>query len=175
MFRFSIVILLMALTACAQKPYDPSKPLEKEAGLVVAKIRMSGEVGTAHFQTRNKNKTLDNYSFVIKGSEKLFVFPMSEGTHSFDKVWYTQGSDLLSPDLNCSGDFIIKSGSLNYIGDIYFDVDGANEYIIFSTHSSSVIVRDNYSQTVSELASLYPKITKKLKLNKSVVGPSSCK
>ncbi|OCQ21159.1 hypothetical protein A7985_11025 [Pseudoalteromonas luteoviolacea] len=172
MSRFLIVILSLILTACAQT-YDPTQPLKENTGLVVAKFRMSG-IHSANFLTRNTNRILDNYSFAMKGSEKLFVFPMSAGTHALDQVLYMQGSGLVDPDLDCLGTFTIEPGTVNYIGDVYFDVGGYNNYIIFSTHNSSILVKDERVQTYKEFETRYPNVAKKFTRNESIIGPSAC-
>ncbi|WP_419146890.1 hypothetical protein [Pseudoalteromonas 'SMAR'] len=170
--KYIPVLLSLFLTACAQT-YDPTKPLKENTGLVVAKFTMSG-ASSAQFLTKNTNKNLDNYSFVVKNDEKLFVFPMTAGTHSIDKVMYMQGMDFVDPDLNCLGTFVIKPGAANYIGDIYFDVDGPNEYIFFSTHNSSILVKDEFSNTQKEFAKQYPQPAQELPQEKSIIGPAAC-
>lgn len=173
MSKFTIVILSLVLSACAQT-YDPTKPLKDNTGLVIAKFKMSDSSYSAHFLTKNTNKVFDNYSFVVKGDEKLFVFPMTAGTHSIDKVMYMQGMDFVDPDLNCLGTFVIQPGSVNYIGDIYFDIAGANEYIIFSTHKSSILVKDEHTKTFKEFTMRYSQVAKELPKEKSIIGPAAC-
>ena len=173
MSKFKIILLSLILTGCAQT-YDPTQPLKDNTGLVITKFKMSGSASSAQFLTKNTNKALDNYSFVVKGDEKLFVFPMTAGTHSIDKVMYMQGMDFVDPDLNCLGTLVIQPGAANYIGDIYFDVDGPNEYIIFSTHKSSILVKDEHSKTHKEFTMQYPQVAKELPKEKSIIGPAVC-
>lgn len=169
-----IIIILTFLSGCVAVKYDPSKPLDAEQGLVLARITKTGYASTAQFLTKNKNKILDNYSFVMRLEENFFLFPMSAGTHLFDEAIYMQGSGLVKPDLECIGEFEIKAGMINYIGDLYFDISPANNYIIFSTHGSSYKVEDNFEDTKKIAELRYQNIGDKFQFSKSVVGPSTC-
>ncbi|RXE99548.1 hypothetical protein [Pseudoalteromonas phenolica] len=152
-----IIMILTFLSGCVAVKYDPSKPLDAEQGLVLARITKTGYASTAQFLTKNKNKILDNYSFVMRLEENFFLFPMSAGTHLFDEAIYMQGSALVKPDLECIGEFEIKAGMINYIGDLYFDISPANNYIIFSTHGSSYKVEDNFEDTKKNCRIKIPK------------------
>ena len=175
MNKVVVIICALLISACAQMTYDPSKPIKNDEGLVVAKIYMSGSVGSAQIITRNKNRILDNYSFVMKQKETLFVFPMPVGTHTLDQILYGQGSQLVDVDLDCLGEFKIEPNKVNYIGDIYFSADPMDNYIVFSAHNSSFKVQDNYEAIIKEVNNKYDSIKTRFESVNTVVGPSTCK
>lgn len=70
--------------------------------------------------------------------------------------------------------FPMSAGKINYIGDLYFDISPANNYIIFSTHGSSFKVEDNFEETQKMAELRYQNIGEKFQYKKSIVGPITC-
>ncbi|WP_462160297.1 hypothetical protein [Pseudoalteromonas maricaloris] len=175
MFKTMVVVCSLFLSGCAQLAYDAKKPLPEGHGLALARFSTSGDIGNAQFITRNTQKMLDNYSFVLKDTrEKLIVLPLPVGTHEIDQVLYMQGLKLVDPDLNCLGTFDIAENSLTYIGDIHFHVNDYDNYILFSSHPWRVLVKENFEQALEEIKTRHPEIDTKFAIKSDVVGPFSC-
>ena len=99
---------------------------------------------------------------------------MPVGQHAFDKAMYMQGIELVDPDITCLGEFEVKAGTITYIGDIYFDTQDYDNYILFTSHPYRIAMADNMEETVELLFQTYPALKGKYKLAKDISSPFIC-
>ena len=169
----ALLVLGFYLSGCATV-FDPAKEIGVDQGIVVTRIHLSGEVPKVNFLTYNKNKTFDLYQFTGEGAKTIAPVTMPVGQHAFDKAMYMQGIELVDPDLTCLGEFEVTTGTITYIGDIYFDTQDYDNYILFTSHPYRIAMADNMEETVELLFQTYPALKGKYKLAKDISSPFIC-
>lgn len=160
-------LTLLFLTACANttKNISVEKQLENNQGIVVTKIHSNWDgydnplLADLEFVFSQKEGKKKDFKFVLSRADDLKVVALPAGEYQWSRIlfgnYYT----------NLSGGFTIKSGEINYIGNIHSQLD-----LGMLSMSGSTIISDQSEAIKSELKAQFPNIVEKHRFNRSLTN-----
>jgi hypothetical protein len=160
-----VYISLLLLTACMSttKNIKPDQNLETNQGIVVTKIHSNWDsyknplLATLEYAFTHSENKQKGYRLVLSKADDLKVVVLPAGDYNWFRINFGRYY------MNLSGSFSVKANEINYIGDIYSQLDVP--MFSLSGVSGESKITDETEQIKIELKEHFPDLLEQHKFN----------
>lgn len=165
---FCIIWLAFAVTGCGSEPAKmaDSNSLPPDTGVLVVGLHTNydsldvpGFSQGLRFRFASKGKEeFGYYKLNFEGKDVVQVINLPANTYHFFEL----ESSSLMLRVHDSSKFSVKPNTINYIGDIYVNIDIDNSM-------ARIVVKDSFNEISKYMKENYPKVSKSIKMEKTLV------